>query len=310
MTNVPVAAVPSRRRILIAAGVLPLAFAAPAFVTPVFAAGKARAVASFSILADFARNVAGDRLDIVALVGRDSNAHVYTPSPADARQIAAARAIVINGLGLEGWMTRLIEAAGSTAQVIVASAGITPLTVNEDGVAATDPHAWQSVANARIYVANIRDGFAKADPAGTAIYAANATTYLTKLDTLETEVKAAMAAIPPARRRIITTHNAFGYFGAAYGLAVIAPEGVTTQSEASARDVARIITQIRRQHIPALFLESVSDPRLLEQIARESGARIGGTLYADALSAPDGPAATYIDMMRNNVKQFVLALSR
>jgi zinc/manganese transport system substrate-binding protein len=172
----------------------------------------------------------------------------------------------------------------------------------------TDPHAWQSIADAKIYVANIRDGLVAVDPAGKAAYQANAQAYLAKLDELENEVRTAIASIPAERRKIITTHDAFGYFGAAYGMSFIAPEGVSTDSEPSARDVARIIRQIKQQKIPAVFLENVSDPRLIEQIARETGAAIGGKLYSDALSDPSGPAATYIDMMRHNAHQFAKAL--
>jgi zinc/manganese transport system substrate-binding protein len=158
-----------------------------------------------------------------------------------------------------------------------------------------DPHAWQSVANAKIYVANIRDGLKEVDPAGAAIYDTNAKTYLTKLDTLEKETKDAMAKIPVDRRKIITTHNAFGYFADAYGMEFIAPEGLSTESEPSARDVAKIIVQIRTQKVPAVFLENVTDPRLIRRIAEESGANIGGKLYSDALSEPSGPAGYRID---------------
>ena len=172
----------------------------------------------------------------------------------------------------------------------------------------TDPHAWQSIANAKVYVANIRDGLIKADPAGKDAYEANAKTYTAKLDDVEKEVKAAIATIPADHRRIITTHDAFGYFGDAYGMAFVAPEGVSTESEPSAKDVAKIIQQIRAQKIPAVFLENVSDPRMMEQIAKESGAKIGGTLFSDALSDANGPAATYVDMMRNNIRQFTAAL--
>ena len=176
------------------------------------------------------------------------------------------------------------------------------------GRTAIDPHAWQSIADAKIYVANIRDGLVAIDPAGKTTYDANATAYLAKLDELESAVKAAIDSIPADRRKIITTHDAFGYFGAAYGMAFIAPEGVSTEAEPSAKDVARIITQIKKQKIPAVFLENISDPRLMDQIARETGAIIGGTLYSDALSEPGGPAATYIDMMRHNVREFTKAL--
>ncbi len=171
-----------------------------------------------------------------------------------------------------------------------------------------DPHAWQSVADAKIYVANIRDGLVAIDPAGKATYDTNAATYLDQLDALESEVRAAIATIPADRRKIITTHDAFGYFGAAYGMTFIAPDGLSTEAEPSAKDVARIITQIRKQKIPAVFLENISDPRLMQQIAQETGATVGGTLYSDALSEPGGPAATYIDMMRHNVREFTKAL--
>jgi zinc/manganese transport system substrate-binding protein len=173
----------------------------------------------------------------------------------------------------------------------------------------TDPHAWQSIANAKIYVANIRDALTKADPAGAREYEANAKAYLAELDALEGEVKAAVEKIPVGRRRVITTHDAFGYFGDAYGMQFIAPEGVSTESEASAKDVAGIIAQIRRQKIPAVFMENISDPRMMRQIVKETGAKIGGTLYSDALSEPSGPAATYIDMMRNNVRELRDALN-
>jgi zinc/manganese transport system substrate-binding protein len=174
---------------------------------------------------------------------------------------------------------------------------------------ALDPHAWQSVGNVKLYVANIRDGLIAADPAGKADYEANAAAYLAKLDALDREVKAAVAAIPRDRRKIITSHDAFGYFEKAYGVSFIAPQGVSTEAEASAKDVARIIQQIRRDKIPAVFLENVSDPRLIERIAKESGAKVGGRLYSDALSGEGGPAGTYIDMMRHNIRALSAALS-
>jgi zinc/manganese transport system substrate-binding protein len=269
------------------------------------------AVASTSIIADFVRNVGGDRIEVKALVGANGDAHVYSPTPGDAREIAAAAIVFVNGFGLEGWLPRLVSASSSKAPVIVVSKGIAARRMPDEehpGRTVTDPHAWQSIADAKIYVANIRDGLAAADPAGKAAYEANAQAYLARLDELENEVRAALAAIPAERRKIITTHDAFGYFGAAYGMSFIAPEGVSTDSEPSAKDVARIIRQIKKQKIPAVFLENVSDPRLMEQIARETGAAIGGKLYSDALSEPGGPAATYLDMMRHNVRELTKAL--
>jgi zinc/manganese transport system substrate-binding protein len=270
---------------------------------------KLPVVATFSILADFARNVGGERIDAVALVGPDGDTHVYQPKPADAEKLGAARLILVNGLGLEGWIDRLIKASGAKAPVVVATKGIKPQQMREEGRVELDPHAWQSIADAKIYVANIRDGLIAADPAGEAAYRANAEKYFGKLDTLEAEVKREIAKIPPRRRQIITTHDAFGYFGTAYGFRFIAPEGVSTETEASARDVAKIIRQIKSQKIPAVFLENVTDPRLARSIAAESGATVGGTLYSDALSPPDGPASTYIDMMRNNVRELAAALA-
>jgi zinc/manganese transport system substrate-binding protein len=271
---------------------------------------KLKVVASFSILGDFVRNVGGDRVEITTLVGPDSDAHVFNPTPADARKIAEAKLVFVNGLGLEGWMARLVKAAGGKAAAVTVTTGIKTLKMEDEHThrMVTDPHAWQSVANARIYVANIRDALAKADPDGKAAYEANAKAYIDNLDALEIEVKAAVSGIPADRRRIITTHDAFGYFAAAYGVEFISPEGVSTEAAASAKDVARIITQMRKQKIPAVFLENVSDTRLMDQIAREGGAKIGGKLYSDALSGPGGPAPTYVEMMRHNVGQLSAAL--
>lgn len=270
-------------------------------------------VASFSILGDFARAVGGARTDVTTLVGTDGDAHVFTPTPADARKVAAARLVIVNGLGLEGWLPRLVQASGGNAAIVVAATGV-PLRGGEAGQTlrgddSADPHAWQSVANAKIYVANIRDALIAADPAGEAVYRGNAADYLAKLDALEREVREGVARIPPERRKVISTHDAFGYFEAAYGIAFIAPQGVSTDSEASARDIAATITQIRTAKIPAVFLEDLGDPRLIRQIATEAGARVGGTLYSDSLSDEKGDAPTYIAMVRHNIKALTSALA-
>ncbi|MBV8837722.1 MAG: metal ABC transporter substrate-binding protein [Alphaproteobacteria bacterium] len=280
-----------------------------ALATPALAQEKLKVVATFSILADLVKNVGGERVSVSALVGPNGDAHVYQPTPSDAKTLSEAKLVFANGLGFEGWMGRLVKASGTKAPTVVATKGVQPRRMEEGGRSETDPHAWQSVANAKIYVANIRDGLVAADPAGKAIYEANASAYLAKLDALDGEVRDTVAKIPPDRRRIITTHDAFGYFAAAYGVAFIAPQGVSTEAEVSARDVARIITQIRKQKIPAVFLENVTDKRLLERIGAESGARIGGTLYSDALTDEKGEAPTYLDMMRHNVKQLASALT-
>jgi zinc/manganese transport system substrate-binding protein len=280
-----------------------------AAITPASAQERIGVVATFSILADLVKNVGGERVDVTPLVGPDADAHVYSPSPADSRRIAAAKIVFANGLGYEGWMDRLVKAAGRNVNLVVVTRGIAARRGGDShGHGGSDPHAWQSVANAKIYVTNIRDALSKVDPAGRDAYDKSAAEYLAKLDALERELKAAIGAIPADRRRIITTHDAFGYFGAAYGVEVIAPQGVATEAEPSARDVARIIGQIRRQKIPAVFLENITDDRQLRRIAEESGAKIGGRLYSDALSAPSGPAGSYVDMMRSNLRQLQQAL--
>jgi zinc/manganese transport system substrate-binding protein len=275
---------------------------------PALARDRLPVVATFSILGDFVKNIGGDRVEVTTLVGPNGDVHVYSPTAADARKLSLAKAVFLNGLGLEGWMTRLITASGTKAPIVVATKGVTPRDMKESSRLVPDPHAWQSIANARIYVGNIRDGLTQVDAAGASTYGTNAKTYLIKLDALEKEVKAAIAKIPVDRRKIITNHEAFGYFGDAYGMEFIAPEGLSTDSEPSASDVAKIITQIRTQKIPAVFLENVTDPRLMQRIAEESGAKIGGKLYSDALSGPNGPARTYIELMRNNVREFDKAL--
>jgi zinc/manganese transport system substrate-binding protein len=262
-------------------------------------------VASFSILGDFARNVGGERVRVTALVGQDGDVHVYTPAPADAKKIADAKLVIINGLGLEGWLPRLVQSAGNKAAIVTATQDVVPRQLG----ASADPHAWQSVANAKIYVANIRDALIAADPAGVEVYRANAGNYLLQLDALDREVREAIAQIAPARRKVISTHDAFGYFADAYGVEFIAPQGVSTEAEASARDIARIITQIRVTKIPAVFLENISDPRLMRRISGETGARIGGTLYSDSLTDEKGEAPTYIDMVRHNIKALTSALA-
>jgi zinc/manganese transport system substrate-binding protein len=297
------------RRLLIAALLALLGCA-----TPAAAQEKIKVVASFSILADLVRNVGGGRVEVTALIARNQDSHAFDPSPADSRRVAEARLVVVNGLGFEGWLDRLVRAAGSNVPIVVASTGVAPRERDADetrlgqGRAGVDPHAWQSVANVKRYVVNIRDALIKADAAGQGIYAANAAAYLAKLDALDRDIRATLAKILPDRRRLITSHDAFGYFADAYGIAFFAPQGLSTDAEPSALAVARIIRRIRGERIGALFLENVVDPRLVQLIARETGARIGGTLYSDALTGPDGPAPTYLDMMRHNVRELAAAL--
>jgi zinc/manganese transport system substrate-binding protein len=290
-----------------------VALVAALLLQPAQAADKVNVVATFSILADFVRNVGGERVEVTALVGPGADVHVYTPSPSDAKKIADARLVVVNGLGLEGWLPRLVKSSGGNATMLVATKGITPLKAHDDHHSddhhgEADPHAWQSVADAKIYVGNIRDALVAVDPPGGETYRSNAEQYLAKLDALDREVRDEVAQIPQARRKVISSHEAFDYLGAAYGIAFVAPQGVSTDSEPSARDIAIIITQIRKEKIPAVFLENISDPRLVERIAAETGARIGGTLYSDSLTGEKGDAPTYIDMVRHNIRAVTSAL--
>ena len=280
-------------------------FAGPARAQNPSQQAPLRVVASFSILGDFVKNVGGERVEVTTLVGADGDVHVYTPTTADARTIAAAKLLVVNGFGLEGWLPRLLQAAGGKAVIVTATKGIAPLRLGSDA----DPHAWQSVANARQYVANIRDALAAADPLDADYFNGKAQSYLARLDALDGEVRQAVSQIPEGRREVISTHDAFGYFASRYGIRFIAPVGVSTESEASARDIAAIIAQVKAAHIPAVFLERISDPRLMRRIAAETGAKIGGTLYSDALSDEKGDAPTYIDMVRHNIKALTSALA-
>ena len=272
--------------------------------SPLHAAERLKVVASFSILADFVRNVGGDRINLTTLVGADSDVHVYAPAPSDAKRIADAKLVIVNGLGLEGWLPRLVQSSGSKAQVVTASAGIAPLRLGT----AADPHGWQSVPNAKIYVTDIANALAAVDPDDAEFFRAQAKAYLEKLETLDREVREAVAKIPQERRKVISTHDAFGYFAAEYGVQFIAPLGVSTETEPSARDIATIIGQIKAQKIPAVFLENISDDRLIRRIAAETGSKVGGTLISDGLTGEKGPAPTYIDMVRHNIKALTSAL--
>lgn len=285
------------------------------------AAEPVKVVATFSILGDLVQSVGGELVTVTTLVGANGDTHVYQPTPADAKALAAAGLVVENGLNMEGWIDRLIQASGYRGKVVVASAGVEMRTMAaEEEVATagksapaspraiTDPHAWQDLRNGQTYVRNIAKGLAAADPAHTDAYRANAEAYNQELATLDTWVRQEMDCVPTAKRRVITTHDAFGYFGAAYGVQFIAPEGISTESEPSAAGVARLIRQIKREHIKALFIENMTDPRLIKQIARETGARVGGEIYSDALSERGGPADTYIKMFRHNVPALKAAM--
>jgi zinc/manganese transport system substrate-binding protein len=294
-----------------------------ACVAVILASGTVRAappvtvVATFSILGDMVKQVGGDDVTVKTLVGPGGDAHVYQPSPADAKELAAAKLVVVNGLGMEGWLDRLIRASGTKAPVVVASQGVTPQTMQEEGEdgtgkakLVTDPHCWQNLAYGQIYAKNIADGLAAVDPAHAAAYGQRAAAYEQQLAELDGWVRRQIGQVPPEKRKTITTHDAFGYFGQAYGVTFLAPVGISTESEPTAEGLAQLTRQIKAEHIRALFIENMTDPRLVRTLARESGAAVGGTIYSDSLSEPGGPADTYIKMFRHNVPEMVAAMQK
>lgn len=275
-------------------------------------------VASFSILGDLTQQIGGDRVQVHTLVGPGADAHVYQPTPADAKVLSRARLVVVNGLGFEGWIDRLIKSSGYRGKRVVASQGVNAIRQPQahsgkheahDHAGGLDPHAWQDLANARRYVANITAALVDADPAGKTVYQANAARLDKEIAALDGEIRSTFSALPADRRKVVTSHDAFAYFGRAYGIRFIAPVGISTDAEPSAGDVGAIIRQIRSEKIKAMFVENIADPRLLERISRESGARVGGTLYSDSLSAAGTPADSYLGMMRQNAKTLAAALA-
>lgn len=283
-------------------------------------AAPVKAVASFSILGDMTQRIGGDDVALTTLVGPGGDAHVYQPTPADARAVAAADVVIVNGLGFEGWLDRLVKAAGYKGAVATASRGVKPQREADDqdhghdhkagghDHHGPDPHAWQSAANAQIYADNILAALSKAAPDKAAAFQARHAAYRAELAALEQEIHAAFAAIPRKSRKIVTSHDAFGYYAAAYDVTFLAPVGVSTDAEPAAADIARLIRQIKKEKVRAIFIENIADPRLLAQISLESGAAIGPAVFSDALSV-DGPTASYTGMMRHNTQAFVTALT-
>ncbi len=272
-------------------------------LSPVAAhAAPLKVVASFSVLGDLALQIGGDKITIITLVGPNGDAHVYEPKPVDAVAMTEADLVLINGLGFEGFIERLAQTSATKAQIITASTGVTPIIGEGEDAGKNDPHAFQSIPNVRLYVKNIAAGLCAADATDCETFKTNATAYDAELAALDAELRTAIASIPQAKRTIISSHDAFGYFSHEYGLKFLAPEGISTDSEASVAGVAALVDQIKSAKASALFVENMSDPRLIKQISEETGIKIGGSLFSDALSAADEPAATYIDMMRSNVK--------
>jgi zinc/manganese transport system substrate-binding protein len=296
----------SRRSLLLSATALAL------LVRPTQAAEPLPVTASFSILGDLVRVVGGSRIALTTLVGPDQDAHVFEPRPADAKTLLASKLLVVNGLGFEPWTARLIKSAGYKGETVVASQGVKSRHAAKadhgHAHAEADPHAWQNPDNVALYVRNIALGLSKVDPTGASSYQANADAYVKELQALDAWAKTQFATLPQAKRKAITSHDAFGYLSAQYGLTFLAPQGVNTDVEPSARQVAQLIRQIKREKIRAVFVENMGNPKLIAQLSKDAGATLGASLYADALSTADQPGATYLQMMRHNVTELVAGM--
>ena len=272
------------------------------------AADKPQVVTSFSILADLTQAIGGKHIELVNLVGADEDAHVFEPSPEHAKALLKADLIIANGLGFEPWLERLLDSSEARGTRIDASAGVLPLLLIEHGHSVPDPHAWQSLSNAEIYVRNVAKALSQLDPSNSADYTARRDAYLVRLQVLREQANRQLNSLPASQRKVVTSHDAFGYFGQAWQLQFIAPQGLSTSDEPSAAEVARLIRQLRSEGVRAVFVENIRDPRLIKQIADEAGATVGGTLYSDALAA-SGPASTYLGMFQHNLDTLIAALA-
>lgn len=266
-------------------------------------------VASFTVLADVVKQVGGDHVNVKSLVPPNGDPHEFEPSPDDAKSLKEADITFISGEGLEGWFEKLVTASGYNGKPIVVSNGIKTRTMEEDGKTVTDPHVWNSPANVKVWVDNIEKALASADPVDAADFQANAKAYSKKLDALNTYAKSVLETVPKDRRKILTSHDAFGYFGREYGVTFLSPIGLSTETEASAADVAKLIDQIKAEKVKTYFFENSNDSRLVKQIAKATGAQPGGELYVESLSKADGPAPTYAKMFRYNVDQLSKAFA-
>ncbi|MBE0506427.1 MAG: zinc ABC transporter substrate-binding protein [Marinospirillum sp.] len=312
-------------------GLLALSLALPCLLLPSLAVADkpVKVVATFSILGDMIREIGGDRVEVMTLVGANEDVHVYQPRPSDSRTLMQADLVVENGLDLKGWMNRLVEASGYRGLRVTASEGISRIRLDEDkhdhkhdhkkdhqhahagqDYGEYDPHAWQGLEQAQVYVHNIRDGLIKADPAGKAYYQARAAAYTAEIQALHSRMSDRFNALSADRKTVMSPHDAFGYLAKAYGLTLVAPQGISTASEPSAAEMAALVRQIRQQKVAALFMENIGDTRLVDQLKRETGVVLGGTLYSDALSDDKGPAASYLKMMEHNLETLLTALEQ
>lgn len=289
--------------------VLPVSLAVAALLSsPLAMAKTVEAVASFSILGDIVQEVGGEHVKVTALVGPDGDPHSFEPSPKDSKAINASDVVFVSGLGLEGWIDRLVKASGYKGHLVTASEGVNSRKMEEDGKQITDPHAWNSMANGVIYATNVMNALIKADPEDADYFRQRGTAYIQQLQKLDAWAKTEFNGIPQSKRKVLTSHDAFGYFGQEYHVSFMAPVGFSTEAEASASGVASLIKQIKEEKVKTYFIENQTDPRLVKQIAAASGAQPGGELYPEALSGPQGPATTYVKAFKHNVETIVASM--
>lgn len=289
--------------------VLPVSLAVAALLSsPLAMAKTVNAVTSFSILGDIVQEVGGEHVKVTSLVGPDGDPHSFEPSPKDSKAINASDVVFVSGLGLEGWIDRLVKASGYKGHLVTASEGVNSRKMEEDGKQITDPHAWNSMANGVIYATNVMNALIKADPQDADYFRQRGKAYIEQLQKLDSWAKTEFSGIPQSKRKVLTSHDAFGYFGQEYHVSFMAPVGFSTESEASASGVASLIKQIKDEKVKTYFIENQTDPRLVKQIAAASGAQPGGELYPEALSGPQGPATTYVKAFKHNVETIVASM--
>jgi ABC-type Zn uptake system ZnuABC Zn-binding protein ZnuA len=271
--------------------------------------GKAplRAVATTTMIADLVRQVGGHRVTVKGIMAPGGDPHVYKPVPADAQAVAQAQIVFINGLKLEHWVEDLIHNAGGKHTLAVVTAGVkerkSPFDAN-----VPDPHFWFDVSRWRLAVRNVARMLRMADPEGAEVYDANAELYDQQLDSLDKWVRERVKQVPKERRKLVTSHDAFAYFGEAYGFEVVPVQGISTDAEASTQDVARVVDLVRKTGVKTLFVETSVNPKLIEQVARETGTTVGGALYSDSTGALDTPGGSYVGMVRDNASLIVEGL--
>lgn len=288
---------------------LPLVLALSALLAaPAVMANTVQAVASFSVLADIVQNVGGEHVVVKSLVGSNGDPHSFEPTPKDSQSLAHADLVFVSGLGMEGWMDRLITSSGYKGQTIVASSGVNTRKMEEDGKTITDPHAWNSMQNGVIYATNVMNALIAADPTDAAYFRQQGNAYIEQLKKLDSWAQQEFAQIPQSKRKVLTSHDAFGYFGQRYGVSFLSPVGFSTESEASASDVASLINQLKKEKINAWFIENQTDPRLVKQIASATGAKQGGELYPEALTEKGGEADSYVAAFKHNVTAMVASM--